>query len=383
MKHLTLFLTTMTFLFSSVALAQEEDDMYFIPKKEKKTVITKPVSHTVEVVYDGVDDFPVTSTVQNSSSRDVDEYNRRGRSAASASSSDYSGTEIQEDDTELVRKSSSTSATYTLSAQSLYDLGYEEGYSQGFSDGEDLDYVFGLRLARFHGRHFYSPWYWGSVSYIYDPWHWDPWHYDPWYRPYYYGGWCSVGWGIGYWGSYWSPGWHGWHGYYPPHHHHNPGYWRPYNGPRYSTARNADYGRRRIVDRGSAQVSRDRYNRENGRATSVRRTSDGSSERRDRVTNRNTTRRITDRSSSGNRTSTTRTTTSRSGNSSSRVTDRSSSSPRSSRGSSSSRVTDRSGSSSSSSSRVSSRSSSSSSRGGGISSRGGSRSGGGSRGGRR
>lgn len=235
MRHLTILLSTLMLTSVSFAMAQE-DDMYFSPKKAKKTQAPRKV----EIVYEDEDVqayTPVTSVTSSRvaySERDVDEYNRRGRGTQSST------------DTLVVAEDADTrqSRTYELSSQNLYDLGYSEGYRQGFGDGEDIDYYYGVRLARFHGRHFFDPWYWGSISFVYDPWYWDPWRYDPWYRPYYYGGWCSVGWGIGYWGSYWHTPWHGWHTPYP-----HPSHWGGYYGPRYSTVRNRDYGRPRIVDR--------------------------------------------------------------------------------------------------------------------------------------
>lgn len=257
MKHLTILLSTLMLTSVSFAMAQE-DDMYFSPKKAKKT----PARHKVEVVYE--DEEPeervpaATQTPARTESmeRDVDEYNRRGRSTQSST-----GTQEEEEDNTDTRQA----RTYELSSQNLYDLGYSEGYRRGYDDGEDDDYYYGIRLARFHGRHFYDPWYWGSISLVYDPWYWDPWHYDPWYRPYYYGGWCSVGWGIGYWGSYWHTPWYGWH-------HSHWGHWGGnYYGPRYSTVRNRDYGRTRIVNRNTRVGDYGRYaSRANSSATSGR-----------------------------------------------------------------------------------------------------------------
>lgn len=263
MKNWTLLLATLILAISPAAFAQDEDDMYLVHKKEKAT----PRQHTVKIVYldddYGYDDDgdyyeeepaqPITATRPLSDSRDVDEYNRRGHSSSIITSSDSVLVPAQ-----VTSKDTRSSITYSLSEQNLYDLGYEEGYSQGFSDGEDLDYYYGLRLARFHGRHFYTPWYWSSVSYVYDPWYWDPWYYDPWYRPYYYGGWYSVGWGVGFWGTYWDPCWHGHYPYHPGHH---PGHVAPpvIHQPRTTGIRNRTYARRSIVDRSSTVTSRNDY----------------------------------------------------------------------------------------------------------------------------
>ena len=171
MKHLTILLGTLMLTLSTVVMAQE-DDMYFTPKKDKKANASKSEKTTrvIEVVYesdepDHASAFHVVATAPTSNMRDVDEYNRRGKRYSSVSADTLLAEEVVEvADTRQAQ-------TYELSAQSLYDLGYSEGYNQGFADGDDMDFYYGLRLARFHGRHFYDPWYWNRVSYVYDPWH--------------------------------------------------------------------------------------------------------------------------------------------------------------------------------------------------------------------
>lgn len=296
MKHLTILLSMLMLTSASVANAQE-DDMYFSPKKAKKAQAT----HKVEVVYEdeSPEEYrPVTVAAASGTGyaeRDVDEYNRRGRSTQTIDAA-----AVEDDENTDTRQA----RTYELSSQNLYDLGYSEGYRQGFDDGEDLDYYYGVRLARFHGRHFYDPWYWGSISIVYDPWYWDPWYCDPWFRPYYYGGWCSVGWGIGHWGSYWHPYWHGWHTPYPYYHHHSGwGHWGGSYGPRYSTVRNRDYGRARIIDRSTRMGDTGRYGtRGTGNNITGNRTGNRASDRNTRLNQRSVDRynRVTERA--GNRT---------------------------------------------------------------------------------
>lgn len=314
MKKLAI-LFSITMLVTSSSLKAQEDDMYFTPKKDKKVAKTEKTTRKVEVVLEteepsNVYTSRVTATVPVSEVRDVDEYNRRGKKPSSFSSDTVS--------TESQIAEGADTQTYRLSAQSLYDLGYSEGYEEGYSDGNDMDFYYGLRLARFHGYHHYEPWYWNRISFIYDPWHWDPWYWDPWYRPYYYGGWYSVGWGVGYCGTYWNPYWPGYHhGYYPgyyPHHHHGVGH-HAY-GPRVSTSRNHDYGRTRIVDRRGSSAHTWRYDSSTNRNITGTRTSQRATDRATRMNQRNTDRnkRVTDRSTNG--------TTNRSSN---RVTNRSSS----------------------------------------------------------
>lgn len=285
MKYLSSILAISLWAIASVSMAQEDDDMYFTSRKKspKKT-------QRIEVIYEQEDDVaePLQSkqgSIQLGSTRDVDEYNRRGRTPLVVDS---------------MQTDSVVAVSYELSAQSLYDLGYDEGYAQGVEDAEEMDFYYGMRLARFHGIHCYDPWYWNRVSVIYDPWYWDPWYYDPWYRPYYYGGWYSVGWGIGhYWGhGYWDPYWPGYYPHHYPHHHH-PHYphhpSKPGIGNHSPSPRNRDYARTRIVDRGVRMGASGRNtnrsegvgNRDLRRDPRSNRVTDRSSTRSERATNRN------------------------------------------------------------------------------------------------
>lgn len=372
MKHLTIFLSIFMLALSPVVMAQE-DDMYFIGKKDKKETTSKSdkdkTVHKVEIVFEEEPSAPVqssriTATAPTTATRDVDEYNRRGRKPATSASTSTTDTVVAD---------TRTAVTYELSSQSLYDLGYDEGYSQGFTDAERMDYYYGLRLARFHGCHYYDPWYWNRVSYVYDPWFWDPWYYDPWYRPYYYGGWYSVGWGVGYWGSYWNPYYPYPPHYYHHHHHWGPGHHAHNHGPRYSTSRNQDYGRTRIVDRSRRVGDNDRYVARDSRTPSANRSDNRRYDRSTRFNDRVSSRadRVTDRSTDRNSNRSSRMDRTRRTNE-----DRSSSTRNRSVNRSNSR------SSSSSSSRIGSSSSSFRNSGTGSRSGGGVRSGGSSRGGR-
>ena len=86
MKHLTLLLSTCFLVLSSVAMAQEDDDMYFTSKKNKKTT-----PHKVEIVFEEElepteEAHPVKAIVPSTATRNVDEYNRRYSSASTTSS---------------------------------------------------------------------------------------------------------------------------------------------------------------------------------------------------------------------------------------------------------------------------------------------------------
>lgn len=290
MRYLIILL--IPFIVAQVSFAQE-DDMYF-PVKKKKETPSKQKSTTVEVIYisDSSDMDPVTSATTSVSTlpeRDVDEYNRRSRNTYSSS--------VNESSVDTLYADEQREQTTALSAQNLYNLGYTDGYQEGYSDGNDMDFYYGLRLARFHGCHYYDPWYWSRVTYVYDPWYWDPWHYDPWYRPYHHVGWYSVGWGPGYWGNHWNPYYHSYyHGHYPHYHwggHHS-------HGPRISTSRNHDYGRSRIADRSNRASIPSRNSGRTDGYNSSNRSSQRSSDRATRMSERSAERknRVTDRSGS-------------------------------------------------------------------------------------
>ena len=92
-KHLTLYISIVMFAMSSFVMAQE-DDMYFNPKKAKQEKNSKSEKKTyqIEVIYEDEDADPahdeptrITATAPTSEMRDVDEYNRRGRSSSSSS----------------------------------------------------------------------------------------------------------------------------------------------------------------------------------------------------------------------------------------------------------------------------------------------------------
>lgn len=244
MRYLIILLTSFMFVLTSIA---QEDDMYFAIKKSKNSS-SKQITQKVDIIYEtesatSVQQHQNVEKVPSLQERDIDEYNRRGRSNVMLS--------VDSLCIDSVPVNKTNQKTDEIFAQKLYDLGYSDGYGQGFSDGEDMDYYYALRLARFHGCHYYDPWYWSHVTYVYDPWHWDLWFYDSWFRPYYYSGWHHTGWGIGYWGHRWNPYWLG---YYSHHHHfphrgHRVTHIHKHYGHHNNISRNRDYGRMRIKER--------------------------------------------------------------------------------------------------------------------------------------
>lgn len=169
-----LFLT-MLLVLPAFVFAQDDDDMYFTPRKKQQT--QRPVNvgpGTVTIVADNP-----TIEVYNQNSRDDDEYNRR-------------------------------TAGYDGSYQT--GGGYDEAEEAENDDyRNDEDYYYSRRILRFRspriGIALSSPYYWdlvytwGAYDYLYDPFYYDPffWHY----------GW-SYGWSWGPWSSWYGPLW-GWH----------------------------------------------------------------------------------------------------------------------------------------------------------------------------
>ena len=192
-------------LMPFVAMAQyDDDDLYFVPSKKQTrqvSVITTTVpSETTVTTY--------VPSSYSGSTRDVDEYNRRGRYRRSAAGdgSEASGVD-------------SLATAYTAG----YAQGYGDAYSRGYTDA-----TYDIPSYRVRFFNCYDP-FW------YDSWLWSPYWYDPWY----YSGWSySWGWGWSYYRPwYYGPGWYGGYSY---------GWGRPYyswRSPYYYGGR-YDYWRR-------------------------------------------------------------------------------------------------------------------------------------------
>ena len=240
-----------------LAMAQSNDDLYFIPKKEKKVEKKERVGVVPRTVMnETVNELPATGTTLvvrdvKGNVRDVDEYNRRYTSRDNTFS--------YQNDTLFV-------------SEKPYG---ERGEWVNEFQGTDSDYEYAMRLVRFRNPRYAipvsSPLYWEVVNGAFMSWDWNvyddgmyayvfpsytnrlwwdwrwsngfygpgwgfsitpgwgfsfgwssPW-YNSWYSPYWYGGYWGGYWG-GHWGGYWGPGWH----------HHNPYYGGAYYGPRYN-----------------------------------------------------------------------------------------------------------------------------------------------------
>ena len=274
MKMRRKVLASMLFAFLPwLAMAQSTDDLYFIPKKEKKTEVSQKVGVVPkEVSNKTVNEMPANTAIVvkdvKGNVRDVDEYNRRYTSR--------DNTFTYEDDTLYIEEK---------------PYGERGEWVNGFQ-GSDMDYEYAMRLVRFRNPRYAipisSPLYWdvvygalpswdwnvyddGMYAYVFPTytnrlwwdWRWSTgfygpgwgfsfsWHspwYSSWYSPWYYGGWYSPWyaghWG-GYWGGYWGAGW------YHHHHHHYPYY--GWNNGWYRSG-HTDYrpGRYQSYNRGNA-----------------------------------------------------------------------------------------------------------------------------------
>lgn len=184
MKKLML-LTLMLGALPLTMMAQDDDDMYFVPTKKAVEKELHKLNTTLNTYYPGCD-------------RNVDEYNRRFQTEMF----DTAVVDSLAEDFELTRK------------MNRWD-GYEPGesYWDGYADGR--------RDAAWH-----SPWYFSSLYPWYDMYWYDPWYMDRWYLYHdIYGPWY-WGWnyyGYGYYNSWYNFRYYGYHypGYYAPYY---PGY---------------------------------------------------------------------------------------------------------------------------------------------------------------
>ena len=172
-----------TFLPLSM-MAQDDDDMYFVPTKENVTKEARKYGMPQNVYYSG-------------SNRSVDDYNRRVQFSSPV---DSTGNDI-------------------IDFSAVRGVYPDSAYSQPV---ENDDYALTRRMSRFDdytpseaywdgyraGR-WSSPWYNTWYSW-YDPWYYDSWWY--WNDPFYYSSW--YGWRYPYYYSTWySPRYYGYHYY--------------------------------------------------------------------------------------------------------------------------------------------------------------------------
>lgn len=174
-----------------LSMMAQDDDMYFVPKKQKtaaKPVSSYTVVETSEPVYVG-------------SSRSVDDYNRRGSDYEVLPDSDI----ISFDGVQGVYPDSVGDFSITKKMSRWEEYTPSQAYWEGYSD------------ATHDSWSWHSPWYYTSYYPWYDSWY-DPWYYGyygswryGWYDPWYW----DYGWGYrGYYSSWYHPWYYGggWYG---------------------------------------------------------------------------------------------------------------------------------------------------------------------------
>lgn len=212
---------------SSIAsYAQYDDDIYYNPAKDKKTqTVTVKKTATPSQSYSsypvsqynpnlgGADYAPADSyQVTGTSTRNVDEYNRRGVYAVSDSLKSSSD---QSDDFQYTRR-----IEKYYNGDIIADINDPALVEYYYSSQPDVT----INIVS-PGYGWYSPWYWNSPWYWTDPWCWNSWGpswswgwgpswgYYPGWGPSWSWSWgwgpsWSWGWGPG-WGPAWGPGWGG------------------------------------------------------------------------------------------------------------------------------------------------------------------------------
>lgn len=237
-----------------LAMAQN-DDLYFVPKKEKKaetkTEVRQVTRQTTTTTTTTASVSPGTTVVVKDvtgKTRDIDEYNRR-----------YTSREN----------------TFSMQNDTLYieekPYGERGEWVNGFEGSQD-DYEYAMRIVRFRSPAYAipisSPLYWDVVYGAFPSWDWNvyddglyayvfPTYSNPlwwdwrwnwsiagprwgWYSPWHYGGWYSSYWYGGYWGGWYAGYWGPWHHPHPYwgggyHHHHYRGF-TDYRPTRYMTS---------------------------------------------------------------------------------------------------------------------------------------------------
>ncbi len=207
-----------------------EDDLYFVPKKnKKKEVVQKQKTEQKSTIslqelkeQQNVSNIVVRD--RNGNARDVDEYNRR-----------YSA-----------KQNTFSVVNDTLYIDEREDSDLEGEWINGF-DGSEMDYEYATRIIRFRNPRYAipvsSPLYWDIVyAQNYTPWDWNvytdgfyaymfptfsnslwwDWNYSPW----------RWGWNSWHYSSYYRWGWGGWYDPWYSHNHWYAHHWH-HHGPHY------------------------------------------------------------------------------------------------------------------------------------------------------
>lgn len=218
---------------AGVSLAQSyyDDDIYFNPSKDKDKNIEqtkKTVNETSAVVYRQVTtDYPAadTYTVETSSTRDIDEYNRRGIFSTVSTEADTTVTTGDFENTRIIEKYYNPNIITDSNDSDLVELYYAEPAEVNI--------------------YLTIPGYWGWNYPLYSSyWGWSSLYWGGWYNPW------SWAWGPAWnWSWAWSPAW-------------SPAWswgWGPswsWGGPAYNNPRHPGAGRQPVYSRSGNSLSR-------------------------------------------------------------------------------------------------------------------------------
>ena len=217
-----------------------DDDIYYdaskAPKKEaKQSKQTKSSNRTgnssTQLYYDGAQYVPWNNVgeyqsadqyqASGTSTRDVDEYNRRYAGVSESRSNEPDSITLQQfeamSNTRKLARFQNSDVASQAYAQSEYDDAgyYADGYANGYGQPVttiNLNVVGGYP---YYGYPYYGYGYYGS------PWYWNRWGYDWGWGPSWSWnwGWAGPSWSWGWswggpcWGPSWGPSWGGgWHG---------------------------------------------------------------------------------------------------------------------------------------------------------------------------
>lgn len=218
------FLYLAALMIGSMPLgAFAQSDVYYIPSKKVKTITTTESSTRREAPsrYSAMASANDTySAPYYEDTRDVDDYNRRGRNSSVSSVVDDSIAAVDDADanekyscTKHIIRFHSPRRGVIISSPYYWDICYDDPWDVYYDS-----WAYGLPS--------YAYW-----SYAYDPWYYNHWWYhscwdftwgwyDPWYGSYYWGWHHPLYWG---WNRPYYGGW-ACHTHYWGHHHYNAGW---------------------------------------------------------------------------------------------------------------------------------------------------------------
>lgn len=193
------FYLSLIFALTSASVSAQ-DDLYFKPKK--KTEAEKQADAKRK---EYVENHTIAGRFYAGSNRDVDEYNRRGKSKVSTLDTDSLANDVITFTPGTGEYPDSLTLAQMNDSIALSDLiAYEKSKKEDYNYDED-DFQFSRGLSRYYD--YYGP-YWG-------PWRYDPFYYGWGYNPYYYGSY------YGWYGSYYDPWFDPWYDpFYSPYYHH-------------------------------------------------------------------------------------------------------------------------------------------------------------------